>query len=194
MTMPKIVLSLPKTMEMSDDDFFAFAKANPTLKIERDRHRHIILMALTGGNTGKRNSAIVAKLYAWNEAMQLGVVFDSSTGFRLPNGAIRSPDAAFVRLERWNALSEKEKESFPPLSPDFVVELLSSSDDRLDADNKMQEYLACGTELGWLIAPQTEEVYIYRPHRPVQTLKGFDQSLSADPILPNFSLELKLLR
>lgn len=192
--MSKIVLSLPKTMEMSDDDFFAFAKANPTLKIERDRHRHIILMALTGGNTGKRNSAIVAKLYAWNEVMQLGVLFDSSTGFWLPNGAIRSPDAAFVRLERWNALSEKEKESFPPLSPDFVVELLSSSDDGLDADNKMQEYLACGTELGWLIAPQTEEVHIYRSHRPVQTLKGFDQSLSADPILPNFSLELKLLR
>ncbi|MDW8465293.1 MAG: Uma2 family endonuclease [Chloroherpetonaceae bacterium] len=190
----KITLSLPKTMEMSDEDFYEFAKANPTLKMERDKHRHIILMALTGGNTGRRNSEIVAELTLWNRTHKLGVVFDSSTGFRLPNGAIRSPDAAFVRLERWNALSDKQKETFPPLAPDFVVELMSNSDDLADANEKMHEYLEHGTLLGWLIFPQAEEVRLYQPNLPPQLIKGFDQVLRADPTLPNFSLDLRLLR
>lgn len=190
----KITLTLPKTMEMSDEDCYEFARENPTLKMERDQRRHIILMALTGGNTSRRNSALIAKLYAWNEVAQLGVVFDSSTGFRLPNGAIRSPDAAFVRRARWEALTEKERETFPPLAPDFVMELMSSSDDLSDADEKMKEYAQNGVWLGWLIFPQAEEARIYKPNAPTELVKGFDQSLSADPILPNFSLELSLLK
>ncbi|PIO48299.1 MAG: hypothetical protein CMR00_05965 [[Chlorobium] sp. 445] len=190
----KITLSFPKTIKMSDEDFYAFAKENPMLKMERDRHHHIILMALTGGNTGRRNSEIIAELTLWNRTQKLGVVFDSSTGFRLPNGAIRSPDAAFVRSERWQALSEKERETFPPLAPDFVVELMSNSDDLAEMDEKMKEYLETGTALGWLIFPQAEEVRIYTPNAAVQLLTGFDQSISAHPLLPNFSLELSILR
>ncbi len=190
----RITLCFPKTMRMSDDEFFDFAQENPGLKMERDRFHHVILMALTGGKTGTRNSAITARLFMWNEAAQLGVVFDSSTGFRLPNGAVRSPDAAFVTLERWNALTDEQQTKFPPLCPDFVLELMSNSDDLADADAKMQEYIENGARLGWLLSPKTAEAHIYKQNEQTRVVRGFTHSLSGEDVLPNFALDLNILR
>ncbi len=190
----RITLCFPKSMQLSDDEFFDFAQANPDLKMERDRFHHVILMALTGGKTGNRNAEITAELTLWNRVAQLGVVFDSSTGFCLPNGAVRSPDAAFVTLERWNALTDEQQTKFPPLCPDFVVELMSTSDDLADADAKMQEYLENGARLGWLLSPKTVEARIYKPNEATRVVTGFTQSLSGEDVMPNFTLDLNLLR
>jgi Uma2 family endonuclease len=144
----------------TDDEFYEFCQMNPELKFERDTHGNILLMALTGGKTGRRNTKIISKLDAWAEQSGTGLVFDSSTGFKLPNQAYRSPNAAWVSLATWKKLTEQEKEKYPPICPEFIVELMSESDSLNDAKKKMVEYMENGCELAWLIWPKTEEVYI----------------------------------
>ena len=179
---------------MSEDEFFAFCQANSQLKFERRADGTITYMALTGGDTGRRNTKLVSRLDRWAEDSGLGVVFDSSTGFRLPSGAVRSPDAAWVPTATWEALTAEQRRKFPPLCPAFVVELLSPSDDEDDMALKMQEYLANGCRLAWLINPKTETARIFRADHSVSVAKSFAETLSGEDVLPGFAFPLAVLR
>lgn len=192
--MEKYAIRLPKNIQFTDEEFYAFCRENPDLKFERTAKGEIIIMSPTGGITGSRNSEIATVLGNWNRANRSGKVFDSSTGFHLPNGAIRSPDAAWIDKSRWETLSETEKEKFPPLCPDFVIELMSSSDDLKEAQAKMDEWIANGCRLAWLIFPKEEQVFIYEKGQPVQEVRGFDQQLSGGEVLENFAFDLSLLK
>ncbi len=179
---------------MTDDEFYFFCQENNDLKFERDSTGTIKLVGQTGGETGERNSELNADLTIWNRHYKLGYVYDSSTGFRLPNGATRSQDAAWVLAERRNALTPKQHKKFPPLCPDFIVELMSESDSLKECLSKMQEYMDNGCRLAWLIDPKTEETRIYRPDGSVRVLTGFDNTLTGEDVLPEFAFELSVLR
>ncbi len=181
-----------ESWQLSDEQFFQLCQDNRDLRLERSAKGDLIIMPPTGGETGNSNAGITAQLWLWNNLHKLGVVFDSSTGFKLPNGADRSPDAAWIPLEKWQALTPQQKERFLPLSPDFVIELMSPSDNIETARKKMQEYLDNGTRLGWLINRKTREVEIYRQGQAVEILTN-PESLSGENILPEFSLNLTLI-
>jgi Uma2 family endonuclease len=178
-----------ESWQLSDEQFFQLCQDNRDLRLERSAKGDLIIMPPTGGETGNSNAGITAQLWLWNNLHKLGVVFDSSTGFKLPNGADRSPDAAWIPLEKWQALTPQQKERFLPLSPDFVIELMSPSDSLETARKKMQEYLDNGTRLGWLINRKTREVEIYRQGQAVEILTN-PESLSGENILSQFVLEL----
>ena len=181
-----------ESWQLSDEQFFQLCQDNRDLRLERSAKGDLIIMPPTGGETGNSNAGITAQLWLWNNLHKLGVVFDSSTGFKLPNGADRSPDAAWIPLEKWQALTPQQKERFLPLSPDFVIELMSPSDNLETARKKMQEYLDNGTRLGWLINRKTREVEIYRQGQAVEILTN-PESLSGENMLPEFSLNLTLI-
>jgi Uma2 family endonuclease len=178
-----------ESWQLSDEQFFQLCQDNRDLRLERNPKGDLIIMPPTGGKTGNSNAGITAQLWLWNNLNKLGVVFDSSGGFKLPNGADRSPDAAWIPLEKWQALTPQQKERFLPLSPDFVIELMSASDNIETARKKMQEYLDNGTRLGWLINRKTREVEIYRQGQAVEILTN-PESLSGENILSQFVLEL----
>jgi Uma2 family endonuclease len=157
------------------------------LRLELTSTGELIVMPGTGGRTGLRNANITYQLMAWTEKDATGVCFDSSTLFALPNNARRSPDASWVRRERWDCLSQRQQEGIVPICPDFVVELRSSSDRLPVLFNKMSEYIANGASLGWLIDPSTRRVYVYRPNEEVVVLEN-PESVSGEPLLPGFEL------
>jgi Uma2 family endonuclease len=179
----------PRAQPMSDEEFFEFCQWNPEWRIERTAEGEVLIMPPVGGETGIRNSQLNRLLGNWAEADGTGVVFDSSAGFTLPNGAVRSPDLAWIRRERWEALTEAERRRFAPLCPDFVVELRSPSDSLADLKVEMEEYVTNGAQLGWLIDPEEREVYIYRPDMEPVCLEDPKQ-VAGDPLLPGFVLEL----
>ena len=178
------------TIELTDDQFFQLCQNNRDLRFERNASGDLIIMPPTGSETGNRNIKLSTQLEIWSSQNNLGLAFDSSTGFKLPNGANRSPDAAWVKKERWEALTTEEKEKFAPLCPDFVVELRSKTDSLEKLQGKMQEYIANGTKLGFLLDRQNQRVEIYRPHQAVEILSS-PASLSGEDILPGFVLYLK---
>ena len=186
-------VSLPATLELNidltDEQFFQLCLNNRDLRFERTATRELIIMPPTGSETGERNADLTYQLRAWSRQNKLGKSFDSSTGFKLPCGAERSPDASWVKIERWNALTQAEKERFAPLCPDFVVELMSPSDSVEKTRAKMREYMDNGARLGWLINRQQQQVEIYRPHREVEILLS-PQTLSGEDTLPGFVLDL----
>ncbi len=183
-----------KRFGFDDDEFFDFCQQNDGLHFERDAQGNILVMPNTGGMTGRLNSKLTARFEIWNENHQLGEIFDSSTAFRLPSSAVRSPDVAFVSHERWQQLTEKEKRQFPPLCPDFVLELMSDSDDIKEARRKMQdEWMANGCRLAWLMYPAQETVYIYRQNGEIQIVTNFDKILSGEDVLVGFELNLQKL-
>lgn len=182
-------LALRPTLDLTDEQFEQICQANRDLKFERTAKGELVIVALTGGKTGQRNLNLSGQLWFWNQQTDLGVGFDSSTGFRLPNGAIRSPDAAWVHLERWQALTPEQQKKYVPLCPDFVVELRSASDELMDLQAKMREYLENGLQLGWLLDPETETVEIYRSQHPVDVLVK-PTTLSGETVLPGFVLTL----
>ncbi len=185
-----IVLLLPPTMDMTDEQFFDFCQVNRDLRIERSKFREISIMPPTGGTTGNRSFSIALQLGIWGEQDGTGICFDSSTGFTLSTGADRSPDAAWMKLERWNSLSEEEQEKFVPLCPDFVVELRSPSDNLKPLQEKMAEYMSePGIQLGWLIDRKNKKVYISRPGLPEECLDN-PATVSGDPVLPGFILNM----
>ena len=186
---PLILHLGPVLQKMSDSEFFEFCQLNKDWRFERTSEGDLIIMPPTGGETGRRNFTLTGLFNAWIEKDGTGIGFDSSTGFALPNGAKRSPDLAWVKRSRWEKLKDEEKEEFPPLCPDFVVELRSRSD-RLDTlQSKMQEYIENGAQLGWLIDPIEKKVYVYRPWEEVVCLEN-PETISGDPILPGFVLDL----
>lgn len=188
-----IVLTM-KSFRLSEEEFFQFCVENEQLKFERDEHGNIIVMANTGGNTGRLNHKINGILWSWNEANNLGEAFDSSTAFRLENTAVRSPDAAWVSKERWGNLTEKEKEQFPPICPDFVVELLSISDDLANTQAKVREWIANGCRMAWLINPYEQKIYIYRHGGKTEIIASFEGKLSGEEVLKGFTFDLALLK
>ncbi len=174
---------------MTDHEFFEFCQQNQDWRIERTAEGDLIIMPPTGGKTGQRNAALTKVFGVWADTDKTGIVFDSSTEFRLPNGAMRSPDVSWVRRSRWENLSDQEQEEFPPLCPDFVLELRSPSDRLSVLKAKMEEYIEQGAELGWLLDPFERKVYIYRPNLPAECLEE-PESISGDPILPGLTLRL----
>jgi Uma2 family endonuclease len=191
--METLTLNVPPTIGLTDEQFYQLCVANEQWQFELTAEGKLIIMPPTGGESGISNAGLTAKLYNWNEQTQLGKVFDSSTEFRLPSGAKRSPDVSWVIRERWEALPREDRKRFPPLCPDFVVELRSESDSLEQLRSKMREYLANGIRLGWLIDPQTPLVEIYRPSQDVETINfSFDEppTLSGEDVLPKFVLDL----
>ncbi|MBV8884033.1 MAG: Uma2 family endonuclease [Chroococcidiopsidaceae cyanobacterium CP_BM_RX_35] len=188
--MTALTLNLDAIVQLTDDAFYALCRANPEIKFERTVKGELIVMPPTGGETGRRNIDLSMQLGIWSKQTQLGVAFDSSTMFQLPNGAYRSPDAAWIMLERWEALSLKEREVFPPICPDFVVELRSPSDSLKALQNKMQEYVDNGARLGWLLDPQEQLVEVYRRGQEKEVLSS-PTNLSGEEVLPGFVLDLR---
>ena len=162
------------------------------LRLELTSTGELIVMPGTGGKTGRRNSNLTRQLDVWTENDSSGVCFDSSTIFSLPNGARRSPDASWVRWEKWDRLSERQQESFGPICPDFVVELRSKSDRLPVLLGKMSEYMSNGASLGWLIDPSKRQVYVYEPNQEVVVLDN-PETVAGDPLLPGFELNLAKL-
>ncbi|ELR96511.1 Uma2 family endonuclease [Gloeocapsa sp. PCC 73106] len=187
------IVSLPTTLELNidltDEQFFILCQNNPELRFELTATGQLIIMPPTGSETSDRNAELTYQLRSWSRQTQLGKSFDSSGGFKLPNGAERSPDASWVKMERWNALTQAEKERFAPLCPDFVVELVSPSDSIPKTQAKMREYIDNGAKLGWLINRLQQQVEIYRSHQEVQILQN-PLTLSGEDILPGFVLDL----
>ncbi|GLU53275.1 Uma2 family endonuclease [Dyadobacter frigoris] len=190
-------ISTPVTLKMgelmSEEDFFQFCQMNDTLEFERDSHGNIILMSPTGSFTGNFNSQVSGKLFIWNENLGQGEIFDSSTGFTLPNGAVRSPDASWIKNERWNLLTDEQKEKFAPICPDFIVEIRSKSDELKYLLEKMEEYIENGTRLAWLIDRLDGKVYIYRSDKSITILDSLQVKLSGENVLPEFFLDLESL-
>lgn len=182
-----ITLTIPR---LDTKGFWELCQANRDLRLELTATGDVIIMPPTHSWTGKQNSGLNGQLWAWNDQTGLGIVFDSSTGFTLPNGAVRSPDASWVSSERWEALTEiQQKEEFSPLSPDFVIELRSSSDSLKKLREKMQEYLDNGVGLGWLIDTTKKQVEIYRLGQDIEILES-PTTLLGEDILPGFVLDL----
>lgn len=187
---PPVVLHMRPALDVDEEQFFEFCQLNRDWRIERNAEGDLEIMPPTGGETGNRNAAIVAQLWAWALRDGTGHAFDSSTGFVLSNGATRSPDAAWVSREQLSGLTTEQKQRFLPLCPDVVVELRSPTDSFAILQEKMQEYLKNGARLGWLIDPESKQVHVYRPDETVRALEN-PESISGDHILPGFVLSLK---
>ncbi|MEG4248169.1 Uma2 family endonuclease [Microcoleus sp. Pol10D4] len=188
--MTAITLNLNSLIKLTSEQFYQLCEENPDLKLERNANGELIVMPPTGGETGKRNVKLTTQLDVWNEQTELGEVFDSSTGFTLPNKADRSPDVSWVEKSRWSALTPEQREKFIPLCPDFVIELVSPSDSLKKTQEKMQEYMENGCRLGWLINRKKREVEIYRPGQDVEVLQS-PLTLSGENVLPGFVLNLQ---
>jgi Uma2 family endonuclease len=184
-----LVVQLHPVIEMTDEQFFEFCQINRELRIERTAHGELVIMSPTGSETGERNFSLIVQLGIWVERDGTGVGFDSSSGFTLPNGAVRSPDAAWIKKSRWEAISSEERQKFAPICPDFVVELRSASDRLKVLQEKMKEYIENGVKLGWLIDPIQKQVSIYRPEVEMECLEN-PATVSAEPVLSGFILDL----
>jgi Uma2 family endonuclease len=183
------VLNLEPITTLTREQFVQLCQANPDLQLERSPQGELIIVTPIGGEGGNQEANLIIKVGVWNEQTQLGVVFSSQTVFSLPGGGDRSPDVAWVQLSRWQGLSQEEREGFPPICPDFLIELRSRSDRLKPLQNKMQEYQASGLRLGWLINPKDQQVEIYRIGQEVEVV-GMPVVLSGEDVLPGFSLEV----
>lgn len=183
------VLQMSPAIEMTEEQFFAFCQQNRDYQINRTATGEIIIMSPTGSETGNRNFDLISQLAIWTKQNGTGIGFDSSTGFTLPNGAIKSADAAWMKLEKWEAIAPEKKEKFAPVCPDFVVELRSASDNLQPLKDKLQEYIDNGASLGWLIDRKNRQVYVYRPNLEVECLDN-PATVSGQSVLPGFVLDL----
>ncbi|KAM3108008.1 Uma2 family endonuclease [Phormidesmis sp. 146-33] len=184
-----VTVHLPSLNTSTHEKFYEFCQVNPDLRIERTAQGEVIIMPPTFSDTGNRNFDLAVELGIWARQDGTGICFDSSAGFTLPNGAVRSPDASWIRLDRWNALTDEQKASFAPICPDLVIELRSASDSLTTLQNKMQEYLDNGARLGLLIDRQNRTAHVYRPNVTPDILND-PESVSGDPELPKFTLRM----
>lgn len=177
---------------VSDEEYVEFCRRNPDLRIERTAEGDLIIMPPTGGKSGAQNFHLTTHFGLWAQTDGTGKGFDSSTEFSLPNGAKRMPDVSWVTKERWNTLTNQQKEQFPPLCPDFVIELRSPSDRLQTLQEKMREYIANGAQLGWLIDPFEKRIHVYRPDTHVEILDD-PSEISGEPLLKTFVLDVEAL-
>ncbi len=182
-------LKLTPVIQLSDDQFYRLCRANSDLRLELTATGELIMNPPTGGDTGRYNADLVGEFYIWNKQYQLGILFDSSTAFKLPNGATRSPDVSWILTERWNQLTPQQQQRFAPIVPDFVLELMSPSDTLKDIQDKMKEYMENGVRLGWLINRKDGLIEIYRQGKETEVVK-MPTYLSGEDVLPEFNLKL----
>lgn len=188
--MTAVILNL-ESIGITDEQFYDICQMNRDLQLERNAKGELIIMPPVGGISGNREAGLISLLWQWNRQTKSGKVFSSSTIFRLPNGGDRSPNAAWVNIVKWDSLTAEQQEKFPPICPDFVIELRSRTDILKSLQEKMLEYLNSGLSLGWLINPQDQQVQIYRPNQQVEII-DFPVSLSGEDILPGFILDLPI--
>lgn len=188
MVMSPLTLSIDNVY-LTDEQFYQLCQSNRELAFEQTAKGELIIMPPVGGDSGNRESELIADLVLWNRQTELGFTFSSSTVFKLPNGGNRSPDAAWIRRERWEALTPEQRRKFPPIAPDFVLELRSATDDLKMLQDKMQEYLDAGVKLGWLINPQQQQVEIYRLGQAME-VRTLPSELSGEDVLPGFTLNV----
>ncbi|MBE9235783.1 Uma2 family endonuclease [Anabaena aphanizomenioides LEGE 00250] len=177
------------SVDLTDDQFYQLCQKNSDLKFERTAKGDLIIMPPVGGESGNREAEMIADLVFWNRQTKLGYTLSSSTIFKLPNGGDRSPDAAWIKKEHWEALTPEQKRKFPPIAPDFVIELRSATDNIETLRSKMQEYMDAGVKLGWLINPEQQQVEIYRLGKDVE-IRNLPTELLGEEILPGFILNL----
>ncbi len=187
---PPMVLHTRPALEMDEEQFFEFCRINQDWRIERTAEGDLEIMPPTGGETSNRNADLTMQVGIWTRRDGTGVAFDSNGGFILPNGAMRSPDASWVRRGRLTNLTVEQKQRFLPLCPDFVIELRSPSDPLPPLEAKMREYLENGARLGWLLDPEERKAHVYRPEEDARILEN-QQKVSGDPILQGFVLDLR---
>ena len=185
-------LQMSPAIDMTDEQFFAFCQQNRDYRIERNATGEITIMPPTGSETGNRNFDLIVQLGIWTRQNGTGIGFDSSAGFTLPNGAMKSSDAAWIKLEKWHSLTPEQQQKFAPICPDFIIELRSPSDNLQPLKDKLQEYINNGVSLGWLIDRKNRKVYIYRPNSEVECLDN-PATLSGESILPEFVLQLSTI-
>ena len=178
------------SIDLTDEQFFNLCQRNRDYRFERTKSGELVIMSPTGSETGNYNGKLTQRLFNWTDTNDLGIAFDSSTGFKLPNGGDRSPDVSWVKRERWEALTPEQKKKFAPICPDFVVELRSETDSLKDLQLKMREYIDNGARLGWLIDRKNKRVEIYRPQQEVEIIQS-PTHLSGEDVLPGFILDLK---
>lgn len=188
-TRPGFAFYLRPMVDFDDDDFFQFCQNNREFMIERTNEGEIIIMAPTGGESSSRNAALTAQLYNWTLKDGSGLAFDSSGGFRLSKLEMRAPDAAWIKRERFDALKPKDKRQFPPLCPDFVIELNSSTDRLKTLQAKMETWIEYGAQLAWLIDPEVKRVHVYHPNGAIEIIENAN-SISGEPLLKGFVLDL----
>jgi len=191
--MQALSFKIPDYPIMDNDRLYRFCVYNHEIKIERSSEGEIIVLSPTGGESSRKNTTISYYLKSYQRKFKTGIAFDSSGGFILPNKAMRSPDASWIARDRWENLTPEEKRKFPPLCPDFIIELLSESDDLAQTKKKMTEWMDNGCKLGWLIDPFQRKVYIYKPNQQIRIHEGFETSISGEDILPEFDLPLNEL-
>ncbi len=180
-----------KHVHLSDEQFYQLCINNPELNIERTAQGILIVMTPVGGDSGNQEMNLGGELYLWNKQTNLGKVFSSSTLFKLPGGGDRSPDAAWVELSRWQALTPEQRQKFPPIAPNFVMELRSRTDNLKPLQEKMQEYIDSGVQLGWMFNPQDQQIEIYRQGQEKE-VRSLPTKLSGEEILPGFELQVDL--
>ncbi|MEM7368954.1 MAG: Uma2 family endonuclease [Bacteroidota bacterium] len=191
--MVPIEIEIPEHIQWTNDELYEFCTTNRNLKVERTTEGTILIMSPAGGYSSSSNAEIGADFVIWNRKVKKGKVFDSSSGFILPSGAMKGPDVAWVSRDRWDALTEEERIKFPPLCPDFVLELRSATDRLSKLQDKMQEWLDNGCRMAWLIDPIDQKSYIYRPGKEPQIVEGMHRILSGDDVLEGFELDLSVL-
>jgi len=188
--METLTLNTEAIEGFTDEQFFDFCVQNRNMRIERDSNKLIYIMMPTFSETGRRNSAIVFQLESWNKQSELGYCFNSSAGFTLPNGAMRAADVAWISKERWDKLSQQEKDRFAHICPDFVIELRSKSDYLKGLQDKMKEWMDNGCRLAWLIDFEEKKVHVYRNDKSVEIIDSFDNKISGEDVLNGFELDL----
>ena len=176
--------------KVTDDELLELSRDNPDTRFETTKEGKLIIMSPTGSSTGEKNSSLLIQVGNWNLSTKKGKVFDSSTGFKFSDGAVRSPDVSWIKLERWNELTQQQQDKFAPIDPDFVIELRSPTDRLDELRQKMIEYMDCGVCLGWLIDPIEKQVEIYRQGQDKEVLDNTKFKLSGEDILPNLTVDL----
>lgn len=179
---------------LSDDELFEFCQMNKELRIERDTNQNIIIMAPVGGGSGFQEKNLIFEVELWVRKNKIGYSFSSSTGFLMPNGAMRSPDACWISEERWEKVTDEQRKKFPPVVPDFIVEIMSPTDSLKGAKAKMGEWIENGARLAWLIDIKNKQVFIYRENPSIEIVKGFDKKLSGESVMKGFQFDLTQLK
>lgn len=188
-----IPIEIPSQESMSEDEFFRFCVANKHIKIERDENKQILIMPPAGLESDGQTGSLYAAAFNWNAGLKKGKCFGPSSEFTLPDGSVRSPDVAWLSVEKWDALSEKGKKTFGHVTPDFIAEVMSPSDDFKEMRDKMIRWIKNGVRLGWLIYPKKRLTYVYRADGTVTKVEGFDNTLSGEDVLEGFTFELTTL-